>query len=152
MVVVAIIGTATLFAVPTIKDWQVRNSLDESINNIYSSLVEAKQVAFAKNTTSRMLVTRSGSSYTINVYSLPTPSSACNAALGTWVTLKTQTLKLNGNFNITGSGIGNICFYRDGSSSGGAFAFRETTGQAIYNMSADIAVIIATGFIDLVRN
>lgn len=151
MVVVAIIGTATLFAVPTIKDWQVRNSLNESIDEIYSSLVETKQLAYAKNTTSRILVTKSGSSYTINIYSLPTPSSACDSSLATWVTSTTRTFTLNSNFNITGSGIGNICFYRDGSSSGGAFSFSKVVNGA-YDMGADITVVIATGFIDLVRN
>ncbi len=102
MVVLAIMGTATLFAVPTIKDWQIRNSLNEAIAEINSGLVESKQISFAKNTTSRILVSKAGNNYTINVYSLPAASSVCDSSLATWSLNKTKTFTLNSNFNITG--------------------------------------------------
>ncbi len=152
MVVLAIIATATIFAIPNFKQWQVRDSLENSIKEIYSNIVEARLSAFALNTTTRVNISKTNNIYTISVYELDVPTITCNPSLAGWSQLKTSQLKLNENFDISGSGIGNICFYRDGSSSGGVLNFAEVNNPAIYNLSANINIILATGFVDLVRN
>ncbi|MDX1949082.1 MAG: prepilin-type N-terminal cleavage/methylation domain-containing protein [Rickettsiales bacterium] len=152
MVVLAIIATATIFAIPNFKEWQVRDSLENSINTIYSNLTEARLSAFSLNTTTRVNISKSGNNYTISTFKFATPTNTCNPAMAGWSSLKTTQIRLNENFNISGSGIGDICFYRDSSSNGGALNFTEVNSPAIYNMSANIDVIIATGFVDLIKN
>lgn len=151
-VVMAIIATASLVAVPTAKNWMVRNSLENAVAEFYSKLSETRISSFNLNTTTRIQTTKAGNNYTLSIYSLPTATNNCDASAVGWSLVNSRVVTLDGNFNIAGSGIGNICFYRDGSSSGGAFSFTEVNSPAIYNMSANIDVVIATGFIDVVKD
>lgn len=151
LVVVAIIATTLLFAYPTLQTWNNRKSLKSSVNDFYSAITEVRMQAMARSTTTRVLTSASGDDYTFTSYYLPTASSSCDASDPNWVQIKSQVIEINTNFQVTGSGLGNICFFRDGSATTGSFSFDEKDGGTDLG-SADIDVIMATGFVDYVIN
>ncbi len=150
MTVMAIIATASILAIPYFQEWGAKKSFEKSINEIYSELSQTRLEAFSRGTTTRITTSRDNDEYTLIMYYNDTPVDNC-AAAGGWNVIKTTALEFDTHFEATGSGIGNICFYRDGTSTGGAFSIDQK--DAGVNLgSADISVVLTTGFIDVIKN
>lgn len=149
LVVLAIIGTLSVFGTPLFQDWSTKRSFDAAINEIYSSLTDARLDAFNRGVSTRVQTTKNGDEYTVTTYYLDSSLESCDTGLN-WTESDQRSVDLNSNFTITGSGIGNICFYRDGSSTGGSFSIDQKDGGTELG-AADISVTLATGFIDVIK-
>jgi prepilin-type N-terminal cleavage/methylation domain-containing protein len=150
LAVLAIIATVSLFGLPAIQEWNAKKSFGKSVNEFYSGLSRARLEALEKNTVTKIVTTRNSDTYTVISYNNSSASAACNAA-GGWTQIESMTVNMNSNFEVTGSGIGTVCFYRDGTSSGGIYNIAQKNGQTNLG-NASINVILATGFIDVTKN
>lgn len=150
LAVLAILAVVSLFGLPAFQDWNAKRSFHKSINDIYSSLSLARLQAFTRNTTTKITTSASGDNYTLTIYSNATSVTNCATTTG-WTSIDTTTIRLNTNFQITGTGIGNVCFFRDGTSNGGVYNVTQKSGQTDLG-TAVISVILATGFIDVIKN
>jgi len=149
LVVVAIMATLSVFATPVFQDWGTKRSFDSSVKEIASALKKARNESGSRDLTVRVLTSRSDDTYTITSYTLDSNLASCDTSLN-WTQLEQKTINMNSNYLITGSGVGNICFYRDGSSSGGNFSINpKATGSTLEKV--DISVILATGFVDVIK-
>jgi len=147
----AIITTLSLFSLPVIQEWNAKRYFQRTVNDIYSSLANTRIEAFAKSTTTKITTSLTGGIYTIQMFYNDTNNSASCASSNGWVQFDTTTISISNNFEITGSGIGSICFFKDGTSSGGSFNITQKDGGTeLGNSSIDI--FMATGFIDVTNN
>lgn len=149
LVVLAIIGTLSVLGTPVFQNWNTKSSFESAINDLYSSLTSARLDSFARGVSVRVNTTKSDDQYTITSYYLDSSIASCDLGQS-WTQNEQKVINLNSNFVITGSGLGNICFYRDGTSTGGNFSIDEKTGGTELG-TADISVTLATGFIDVIR-
>ena len=150
LAVLAILAVVTLFGLPAFQSWNAKRSFDRSTNDFYSLISQAKMQAFIKNTTTKINTSVSGDNYTITLYSNATAVSSCSTSSG-WTTLETTTITLNSAFQVAGSGIGNVCFFRDGTSTGATYDITQKNGLTDLG-SGSITIILATGFIDVLKN
>ncbi len=150
LAVIAIIATASLFAMPAFQEWNAKRSFDRTVNDLYSYVTAARLQAFTKATTIRVSVSANGDNYTVVSYSNSSSSSTCTTASG-WTQLQSNVITVDSNFQITGNGIGSVCFYRDGSSSGGIYNVTQKNGASDLG-NTTINVVIATGFVDVTKN
>jgi prepilin-type N-terminal cleavage/methylation domain-containing protein len=149
MTVLAIIAVVSIFALPAFQEWNAKRSFGSIVNQVYSNISQAKIESFGRNQIIRISTSRTLDNYTQTIAFNPN-NVACNSATG-WVPIKSETFSVNTNFEITGSGVGNVCFYKDSTSSGGVFNIVQKNGQ-INLGSTTINVILATGFIDVTKN
>jgi prepilin-type N-terminal cleavage/methylation domain-containing protein len=150
LAVLGILAVLGLFALPALQEWNAKRSYDKSANDLYSYISQARVQAFMKNTTTRIVTVASGNNYTTTTAQNATAVTNC-ATAGGWTTIETNIIALNNNFQITGSGVGTVCFFRDGTSTGGTYNITQKNGQTDLG-SGSISVILATGFIDVVKN
>ncbi len=150
MAVLSIIAVVSLFGLPAFQDWNAKRSFQRSINDIYSSLSRGKMEALTRNITTKVNTSQSGDAYTLTTYYNATAVTNCSTTTG-WTSLDVLTTNLNSNFQITGTGIGDVCFFRDGTSSGATYTISQKNGQTDLG-SGVISVILATGFIDVTKN
>jgi prepilin-type N-terminal cleavage/methylation domain-containing protein len=149
LVVLSVIGVLTLFTAPYLQNWNIKNSYNNSLSSISGVLSNARIESLQRLTTVKVTTTKSNNSYNLKTYYSQSAVSDC-AANTTWNLLTNETISINSAFTISGSGIGDICFFKDGTSTGGAFAIRQKDGSSNI-ASADISVVIATGFVDVVE-
>ena len=103
-----------------------------------------------KNTTARMVITNSSDTYTITTYTSATATTTCTSS-GTWnVIINAREIQVPSSYEITGSAMANLCFYRSGSSSGGSYQVAPQ-GSASGD-TTDIDIIMSTGFIDVTES
>ncbi|MCE3232247.1 MAG: hypothetical protein K0R98_504 [Rickettsiaceae bacterium] len=145
LVVVTTVGIRT-----TLNNKSSAKSAQNTATMLKDELSLLKDKALSMNTTARMVITNTGGIYTMNTYTSSAPTSACTAA-GTWTLVISRTLDVNSKYQITGTGLSNLCFYRDGSSSGGIFIVSPIVATA-ETKTTTIDVIIATGFLDVSTN
>jgi prepilin-type N-terminal cleavage/methylation domain-containing protein len=150
LAVLAIIAVVSLFGLPAFQEWTAKRSFHKSVNDIYSELSQARLQAFIKNTTTKVTTSGSGDNYTMAVFYNATAVSNCSTGSG-WSSLESTVVSVNTNFQISGTGIGNVCFFRDGTSTGGTYSVTQKDGQSNLGNGV-ISVILATGFIDVVKN
>ena len=150
LAVLAIIAVLTLFALPAFQDWNAKKSFDKSMNDFYSTISQARLQSFVKNTTTKITTTKNSDDYNITIAFNATAVTNCAAAAG-WTVLETSTISLHSNFEVTGSGIGDVCFFRDGTSTGATYNIAQKNGQTDLG-NGTISVILTTGFIDAVKN
>lgn len=150
LAVLAIIATVSLFGLPAIQEWNAKKSFSRSINDVYSFLARARLEALSRSTTTKVVTSASGDNYTITSYYNSAAVTSC-ATAGGWTQIESTTISMNSNFNITGSGIGNVCFYRDSTSTGGVYTFSQKNGQTNLG-SGSINVVLTTGFVDVTKN
>jgi prepilin-type N-terminal cleavage/methylation domain-containing protein len=149
IITVAIIGLAAKFMLPGMDGWTLRRAFNNALGDLERDIITASQEAEMRNTTVRIFMVRAGDTYTITTFfSTDNPPPTVCAANGNWTTLTTRTEKLNSQFEITGNGVGNVCFYRDGSSSGGTYNLGQKDGGTNYG-SAVVGVTLATGAPDV---
>ncbi len=147
LIVVAIIGTLAVFVLPGIDTWTAKRSYRNLYHDLVTQLAEARSEAQIRATTLRVLTSRNGDNYTVTTFFSPAPVANCNAA-GVWTQLSQVTLEAPTLFEITGNGIGNVCFYRDGSASGGQYNVVQKDGGNDIGGAA-VTVTIATGYLDV---
>lgn len=150
LAVLAIIAVVALFGLPTIQEWNSKKSFGKTVNDVYSILSNARLEALGKSTIVKVATSRSTDTYTITVSYNASASAACSAA-GGWTQIESTTLNVNSNFEITGSGIGNVCFLRDSTSTGGVYNIVQKNGLTNLG-NTTINVMLATGFIDVAKN
>jgi Tfp pilus assembly protein FimT len=149
MTVLAILAVISIFALPSIQEWNAKRSFGAIVNQVYSNISQAKIESFGRNQIVRISTSRSTDNYTQTIAYNPA-NVACNSASG-WVPIRSETFSVNTNFEITGSGIGDVCFYKDSTSSGGVFNIVQKNGLSNLG-NTTINVILATGFIDVTKN
>ncbi len=149
IVVIAIIGTLSFLSAPLFQSWGSKRALDESINEFYSVFSSARLDAFARGVTIRVGSSKTNDDYTLTTYYLDGPTESCDVGLS-WTQSSQRIVDLNSNFVVTGSALGNVCFYRDGTSTGGNFSFDQKNGGTDLG-SADVTITLATGFIDVIK-
>jgi prepilin-type N-terminal cleavage/methylation domain-containing protein len=147
LVVLAIIATATSFLYPAFTEVSTRKNFQANVKAFETEMSNARLQAFSRGTTVRVNTVKDGDEYIITTFASNVPVRTCGTG-GTWSQIASTTVEMNSNFNITGTGIGNICFYRDGTSTGSAFNFAQK--NELTNIGrANINIYIATGFVDV---
>lgn len=149
MAVMAIMGTLTLFGLPAIQEWNAKKSFQNSVNDVYSYLSRTRLEALSRSTITKINTYRDDDNYLIRIYYNSSPSAACSSTNG-WTQLDSRTIRMNSNFQMTGSGIGDVCFLRDGTSSGGIYNIAQKNSQTNLG-NASINVVLTTGFIDVTK-
>jgi prepilin-type N-terminal cleavage/methylation domain-containing protein len=151
LVTVAIIGSVIAVGAGTgMGDLNTKKTAQNTYKELRSQLATLRNHAMSKNTTGRLVITQSGSTYTMTSTYSSAPTSTCSAA-GTWTTIQTKEIDVHTNYNITGSAFTNsICFYRDGSSSGGSYVIAPVSGASGTTYTLDVT--IATGYIDVTES
>lgn len=147
LVVLAIIATATSFLYPSFSSVSIRKGFQADVKSFEAEISNARLQAFSRGTTVRVNTVKNGDEYILTTLASDSPTNSCGTA-GTWVQISRNTVEMNSNFNVTGTGIGNICFYRDGTSNGSAFNFAQKNELTDIGR-ANINIYIATGFIDV---
>lgn len=149
VVVLAIIATLSVLGNPLYQNWGAKRSLDSTANEIYSELNKARIDSFSNGLSTRVLTSKNENEYTITRYILDSSQESCDVNLN-WAEESQKTIEVNNNFTITGTGIGNVCFYRDGTSNGGSFSIDQKNGGSDLG-NIDIMITLATGFIDVIK-
>lgn len=150
LVTVGVIAIIISFALRS--DLDIANAQKEFVNtsdNLQGELSSLRNEAMMRNTTTRMVITETSGIYTIDTYYADTPTTICTEAGGTWTSLvSAKPLNVNGRYQLTGSPMSNTCFYRDGSSSGGALVLAPITTTTGLKTST-LTITIATGYVDV---
>lgn len=148
VVTLAVMGAAAGLVYSGMDGWSVKKSYKNLFNNLRYELSNLRNQAMSRDTTTRMLLQNNSGVYTITTYASSTPTTTCSTT-GTWTQISSSNLDINSAYQITGSGVGtNLCFYRDGSSSGASFVISPVESGTDYN-TATIDVTIATGYLDV---
>lgn len=151
IIVVAIIGITAKFMLPGMEGWTLQRAFNNALGNLERDVITARQASETRNTTVRVYMVRAGDTYTVTTYANTdaTPPTTCTTA-GSWTTLASRTEVLSSQFEITGSGIGHVCFYRDGTSSGATYNLVQKNGGTEFG-NATMDITIATGVPDVTR-
>lgn len=149
LVTIAVI--AIVLSVSTSLDldnWNAQKTFTNTFNSLQSELSSLRNEALMRNTTTRIVITSSSGTYTINTYYSPSPVSTCSSA-GSWTSLvSSRTLSMHSKYQMTGSAMSNICFYRDGTSSGGTLTIAPITANSALK-TAVVTITMATGYLDV---
>ncbi|MCB2081026.1 MAG: prepilin-type N-terminal cleavage/methylation domain-containing protein [Rickettsiales bacterium] len=147
LIVLALIGIVTAQVLPVSTNWTAKESLSETSETLMGALNDTRSEAQIRSTTTRLLVQRNGDTYTLTAYTSPSPVNNCDTT-GTWNALFTRTMEINNQLELTGTGVGHVCFYRDGTASGGVYTIAEKADGGEIG-SKTITVTIATGYLDV---
>jgi prepilin-type N-terminal cleavage/methylation domain-containing protein len=151
LVTLTVLGAAITFTVrATMQDSVKRKEVQNTATKIRDEIVMLRDKAISMNTSSRMVISSSSGVYTMTTYTSPTPTTTCNGS-ETWTTVFTQTVDIVSSYQITGTALSNLCFYRDGSSSGGAIIISPIVA-AVGDKTTTIDIMTATGFLDVTTN
>ncbi len=146
LITVSIIGAVFVVASSSGMDgWNKKRTAQNTYKELVDTLATLKNTAISRNTSSRIVITQTSGTYTMTTYTSAAPTTDCSSAAA-WTTLATKTLEVHSTYQITGSGMTDMCFYRDGSSFGGQFVIAPTSGTGT---TYTITIEIATGFIDV---
>jgi prepilin-type N-terminal cleavage/methylation domain-containing protein len=147
LVTIGVIALVVAVVAPNYSDWSAKRSFMTTYNELRNELSDMRSTSMSRNTTSRLNLQFSNGVYIITSYISPSPVSGCNP-LGTWTQLYTRQLNVHSFYQIIGSGVGgDICFYRDGGSSGAQYNITPISVAGL--PSANITVTIATGYLDV---
>lgn len=151
LITIAIMGA--VFAVGSrggLGSWGTKKTAQNTVKELRDEIKTLRNHAMSKNTTSRMVLINTSDVYTITTYTSTTPTMTCSSA-GTWnVVINAREIEVADSYEITGGGMINTCFYRDGSSSGGSFVVAPQSGATGTTTTLDVT--ISTGFIDVTES
>lgn len=150
LVVFGIIAVSAIFTAPYLQDWNKRSSFENSVSEIVTLLYQVKNESFLKSTTTKIVANKDGDNYDFEIFEASTPITDC-AATTTWTEISDNEVSFNSKFEILESSLTDICFFRDGTSTGGTYEIRQKDSGTDLG-TADISVSIATGFIDVIKN
>ena len=148
LVTIAILALIAAIINPDFGTWVKRQSFANSFDDLYSNLMTVKSEAMTRGTTSRINLTlQVDGTYTISGYvsALPTPTCSSGAVA---IQLFSRELSVPSGYQVTGNGVGNVCFYRDGSSTGGQYVYDD--GGAGTG-TGSISISVATGYLDVIK-
>ncbi len=148
MITVAIVGIAARFILPGIDAWTLEQDFENAVYDMERDLQTARELAQLQNTTARVLVVRNQDEYTVTTYLADSPTSLCSTS-GSWTPQSARTFALSSIFELTGSCVCNVCFFRDNTATGGTYNFLQKDGGTDYGIGT-LQVTIATGFIDVI--
>lgn len=143
LAIIAIVATTA----PNFFSWTKRYGYKNTYHHLEQTLSSLRSEALSQNTSTRLVVENNGNAYTLHSYVTPTPVSSCDSS-GGWTDLSSEALSIPSSFQVTGDGVSGVCFYRDGSASGGTFNITQKNGGTDIG-SATITVIVATGYLDV---
>ena len=151
LVTIAIIGSVIAVGSGTgIGNLNAKKTAQNTYKELRDQLATLRNHAMSKNTTGRIAFTQSGSTYTMTLTYSASPTTTCSSA-GSWTTIQTKDIDVHSNYDITGSAFTNsLCFYRDGSSSGGSYVVAPVSGATGTTYTLDVT--IATGYIDVTES
>jgi len=114
-------------------------------------LATIRNHATSKNTTTRLVITQTGSTYSIGLQSASAITSDCNSTSVTWQVIQLKEIDVHANYSITGTAfVNDLCFFRDGSSTGGNYIIAPVSGATGTTYTLDIT--LATGYIDVTES
>jgi len=145
LVVVGIIGVLSLFTAPYMSIWNNRSSFENSVLYFKNILNTAKLESLNRNTATKIIITKTNDNYNFKTYYSSTPVTSCTA-IATWNLITNEDFEMDSTFEA--SGLSDVCFFRDGSSSGTNINIAQKDGE-VDIASATISVLVATGFIDV---
>lgn len=146
LVALAIIGIVAT-AAPNFWTWVKSYGYKNSYHQLQDSLSSLRNEALSKNTTARLVIEKSGDVYTLRSYVSSVPVANCSVS-GSWTQLPDEILNVPGAFQITGAAMTNLCFYRDGSASGGTYTITQKDGGTDIGRAV-ITISMATGYMDV---
>lgn len=162
IVSLAIIGIVLVVTVPGFSPWKSEKTFNNTYTMLQDELNNLRSTAISMTTTTVMVVTQTGTTYSLSGYnySLVPPATTCPSAtpgVG-WTLLYTKTIPIATNYQITGNIFPtNTCFFHDGSSSGSNFVVSQVPDTScaavtIPNSCATISVTTASGYVDVEVN
>ena len=151
LVTIAIIASVVAIGSGTgIGNLNTKKTAQNTYKELRDQLATLRNHAMSKNTTAKMVITQTGSTYTMTLSYSSTPTTNCPST-GTWTTIQSKEIDVHTNYSITGNAFTNdLCFYRDGSSSGGSYLVAPVSGATGTTYTLDVT--IATGFIDVTES
>lgn len=135
---IALIGILSAILVPNISDWSKKRGVSAETNEARSLLNYAKGYSLNNRTTTRVAFDEEASR--LVVFS-GVDVQSCSISLD-WVALDTNAILKKSNVVFSSSDEA-ICFYKDGSSSGGEIQLSNDYAKYV------LSVFSATGFIEL---
>ncbi len=149
LVVIAIMGVVTaLFT--GMEGLKSKKSYVVNGTDLANELANIRYEAATRGTTTRLNLDLTDEVYTLSTLYASAPTAICNST-GSWTQIKSYQFNVADAFEITGSGVGDVCFDRDGTSTGAVYNITQKDGGTDIG-SATITVIMATGYIDVVEN
>lgn len=147
LITIAIVAVVATLVSPALDSWSNRKSYKNTYKQIRDELVETRHEALTRNTTGRMVLAENSGTYTITSYYSASPTTTCTTA-GSWTQIDSFTVDVPDAYQISGTGMANTCFYRDGSASGGSFSITPVDSSSGLD-SATITVTMSTGYLDV---
>ncbi|PIR39386.1 MAG: hypothetical protein COV35_02395 [Alphaproteobacteria bacterium CG11_big_fil_rev_8_21_14_0_20_39_49] len=151
LVTIAIIASVIAVGSGTgIGNLNTKKTAQNTYKELRDQLATLRNHAMSKNTTAKIVITQVGSTYTMTLSYSAAPTNNCPST-GAWTTIQTKQIDVHTNYGITGTAFtNNLCFYRDGSSSGGAYIVAPVSGATGTTYTLDVT--IATGYIDVTES
>ncbi len=161
LMVLGVIAILAVFAIPN-ENTRQKQKFTNSYNNIISSLIIARDHAITKSKTFSAFIGSDSLGAKIVVYASPIATNTCSSS-GTWNKISEIKLELPVNYGIylndlqidtqalnDASGNNQICYYMDGSSSGGEIKLQLNNNLSGKNLgTATINIVPATGYNDI---
>lgn len=145
LVTLAIITLISAIIGPNFDEWVKKQTFRNGYDELRLRLSMLRSEALSRNTTSRMQLQQVGDAYVLTGYVAPLPVADCNPG-GTWVEVSSEEIEFPDGYIIEADE--NVCFYRDGSSSGAQY---DIDDDEMGIGSASITVTIATGYLDVIE-
>ena len=89
----------------------------------------ARNESLQRKITVKITTSKNDDDYNFKIFTASTAITSC-ASPTTWTQIENKTISLHSKFQISGSGIGDVCFFKDGTSSGGLFQIRQKNGNS----------------------
>jgi prepilin-type N-terminal cleavage/methylation domain-containing protein len=151
VVTMAIIGALGVMSAQSgIGGWKSKKTTKNTLAEIVTELSILQGQSISRNTTTRASLVNSGGVYTLTTYESAAPTTSCSSA-GTWTMIVSKTITVDSKYDVTGTGMANICFNRDGSSSGGTFIIAPDD-SASTEKSYTVTITISTGYMDVTED
>lgn len=151
LITIAIVGIVfTVGARSGLSSWSVKRDARNTFTTLVSEIETLKNQALGQNTTTRMTLVNVGDVYTLTTFLSSAPVTTCTSA-GTWTTIFSKEVNVHETYEITGTAMANLCFNRDGSSSGGTLSIAPQDSSSTHT-TYDLDVTISTGFIDVTES
>lgn len=151
IITIAIIGIVFVVGSQSgLSQWATKGEAKNTLATMLSEIGLLKDESLNRNTTTRMTLVNSSGTYTLTKFFSAAPTTTCSSA-GSWTQISSREIDMSAQYEITGTAMANLCFYRDGTSSGGTFSIAPTDIGSQHK-TYDLEVTIATGFIDVTEN
>jgi prepilin-type N-terminal cleavage/methylation domain-containing protein len=147
LIALAVIAIVTSVTVTGIGDISSKKEIQNSWKELKIVLYNLKNEAMRRSRTTRIEVTQDGDNYFISTYVSTVHTKSCNNAMVANNILTDQPFNIPKSYTLNGNAmVTDICFYRDGSSTGGTFIF---TPDNVADTSWILTITKSTGKINV---